>query len=1142
MPTSDHPAVDTVGERYVSFARDPSLARDPRLLESQVSISVVPGRAPTAASGDEHMGHDDGLAGYPVQPAKVQCPLLRDETLARSRLLDWLAAKIHHRVLFVVAEAGYGKTTLLADFSRRTRLRTLWYRLDSRDRDWVAFVSHLIASGREHDPSFGPATDALLHGSSGAEPTRETVTAALVRDVMVLGTEGAIFVLDDYHTVDESPDVKAIVGELIAHAPERVTFVFASRRLPSVRVARLRALGEVAELSTDDLRFSEPETDALFRETYGRPLDRDVLGDLSSRTEGWAASLQLVQAALRDRTAGEIRTFVRSLTGAEGDLYDYLAEEVIGGLPEDLQAFLMKVSVLETVDPRLVASAAEVESTAAADYLASAERIGVLGRRGRNADAVRGFHPLVRDFLRARLAREAGEANVAAAHLRIARASEGVDWTTACFHYAAAGRPDEIHRVLRESLRFIIGTGQFQLATAYLDSHRPPAFDPELEAIRGRGDFSSGRRVEGLARLEHAAAIAPESDVVLTNLLSVAAAVGDLDRASEVAASIADRSDDPVFRSIAGATASLLRLGVDGNISTFRDDVLAMAETHHAAGLTHYEGISLHNAAAALRAQGDAHRSFDMATRAVDLLRLNSRVDEVGAARQTLIWALAHVGRWRDAEREIRSVLREMDAASAAEALTAVGTICLWYGTEGEATSLLDAARTAVETRADLFGSWLVAEMELAIRHSQFAIARQMSGELRSGHLSPEMGFSAHCRAIEAYLAVAQKSGDAPRLVDEARELADSQEAYFWSRYCSVLSAARADATAYSIAMMRAVDDHPVYLSILAELIADRLFDADEPLLERILSEARLRPERWRTPLRLVADADSPSKWSAGRVLDEIGEHEDVARLRALAKSASGKAAGRALGRRLSRRLAPHVFVEDQLRVAVCVGNGVVPGGEIRRKVLALLCFLVSRRGFSATRDEVLEALWPELEPTVALNSLNQTVYFLRRVFEPDFNEDLSPGYVQHDSNILWLDTELVTARSAVCWDLVRKATGGWSPADVEVLASNYVGKFALDFAYEDWAIAYRDSLHAAFLQVVETAIALDTGTGAFDRAIDLARRALAIDPDAEQIEISLLRLYRLSGAHSAAAEQYAHYANAVRREIGVEPPAIEMV
>jgi DNA-binding SARP family transcriptional activator len=696
--------------------------------------------------------------------------------------------------------------------------------------------------------------------------------------------------------------------------------------------------------------------------------------------------------------------------------------------------------------------------------------------------------------------------------------------------------------VLRGWIRFITGTGQFRLAAAYLDSHRPASFDAELEAIQGRDDFSSGRRAQGLARLEQAAAIAPDSDVVLTNLLSVAAAVGDLERVTQVATSIARRSDDPVFLSIAGATASLMRLGVDGNVSSFRDDVLAMAETQHASGLTHYEGISLHNAAAALRAQGDAERSLELATRAVGLLRLNSRSDEVAAARQTMIWAQAHMGRWPDAEREIHSVLREMDAVSAAEAFTALGTIYLWYGPESEARSLLDAARTAVGTRPDLFGSWLVTEMEQAVRHSQFDAARQMAGDLRTGQLSPEVGFSAHCRAIEAYLAIAEKNGDALRLVDDARELADSQDAYFWSRYCSVLAAAGAEARSYSAVMMRVAEDYPVYLSILAELIADRLLDADERLWQTILSEARLRPERWRPVLRHVAAENSPGKWRAGRLLDEIGEREDVARLRALAKSPGGKVADRTVGRGLARRLAARVFVEDEVRVAVRVGDRLVPGNEIRRKVLALLSYLVSRRGFSATRDEVLEALWPEIEPTTALNSLNQTVYFLRRVFEPEFNEDFSPGYLQHDSNVLWLDTELVSARSAVCWDLIRKAAAGWSPADVEALATNYVGKFALDFTYEEWAIAYRDSLHAAFLQVIETAVARDTGIGAFDRAIDLARGALATDPEAEQIEISLLRLYRLSGAHSAAAEQYAHYANAVRREIGVEVPAIEMV
>ena len=294
-------------------------------------------------------GGRDVLNDYPVQPAKVQRPPLRDETLARDRLLDWLAAKIHHRVVFVIAEAGYGKTTLLADFSRRTRVRTLWYRLDEEDRNWIAFVSYLIAAGREHDEGFAPITAGMLREIGPSGPTRQAVVETLLRELRSLGEHGAVLILDDFHLVDDAPEVREIAGELIARAPERVSFIVLSRRLPSVKVARLRALGEVAELGTDDLRFNGDETERLFRETYRQPLDGDVLEDLSQRTEGWAASLQLVQAAIRDRSPTETRRFIRSLSGAEGDLYDYLAEEVVGDLPEQLQDFLMKASILQSL-------------------------------------------------------------------------------------------------------------------------------------------------------------------------------------------------------------------------------------------------------------------------------------------------------------------------------------------------------------------------------------------------------------------------------------------------------------------------------------------------------------------------------------------------------------------------------------------------------------------------------------------------------------------------------------------------------------------------------------------------------------------------------------------------------------------------
>jgi DNA-binding SARP family transcriptional activator len=225
--------------------------------------------------------------------------------------------------------------------------------------------------------------------------------------------------------------------------------------------------------------------------------------------------------------------------------------------------------------------------------------------------------------------------------------------------------------------------------------------------------------------------------------------------------------------------------------------------------------------------------------------------------------------------------------------------------------------------------------------------------------------------------------------------------------------------------------------------------------------------------------------------------------------------------------------------VEILIGTARLPGTELRRKVLALLCYLLTRERFSATRDEVVDTLWPDTAPEVAANSLNQTVYFLRRVFEPGYKDDTSAGYVQHDSDVLWLDQDLISSRSQACHRLMDAMSGDPSPADVDRLSDLYRNRFALDFAYEEWASPYRDSLHVGYLRIIERAVQRDLQTGHFDRGIRVARRALEIEPDQESLELSLLRLYRATGAHAAAAEQFAHYSAYLRNELGVEPPPL---
>jgi DNA-binding SARP family transcriptional activator len=190
----------------------------------------------------------------------------------------------------------------------------------------------------------------------------------------------------------------------------------------------------------------------------------------------------------------------------------------------------------------------------------------------------------------------------------------------------------------------------------------------------------------------------------------------------------------------------------------------------------------------------------------------------------------------------------------------------------------------------------------------------------------------------------------------------------------------------------------------------------------------------------------------------------------------------------------------------------------------------------------VLEALWPELEPSVATNSLNQTIYFLRRVFEEHYREDESAHYLQHDGEVVRLDPELVQSQSVLCARLIDEARIGLPPDSVERLSVAYSGRFAIDFEYDDWASPFRETLHAGYLDVIEQAIRADARSGHFDRASRLARRALSVDPEADSVEVALLQIYKNAGSHSAAAEQYSHYAAVSRDEGGDEPTLPELV
>jgi DNA-binding SARP family transcriptional activator len=1114
----------------------------------QIPGPVGPGRAalnsPPGRTGE-------GVSEFPLQAAKVQRPALRAETLHRDRLLDWLTAQADSKVILVTAEAGYGKTTLLADFSRRTRRRVLWYRIDENDRNWVSLVRYLVAAGQEVDPDFGLATRTALERLGTADPAaRAALVGALVADYGTFApTGGAILVLDDYHQVDDVAEIRDLLGDFIARSPEGLTIVFAGRRTPSLAFAKLRSTGAVAELQTADLRFDLAESDRLFRETYGRDLDQDLLADVAHHTDGWAACLQLVQSALRNRSSGEIREFIGGLSGATGDLHDYLAEEVVGDLEPAVQLFLMRTSLLQSVYPKLAAVIGEVDDLDAGRQVAETERLGLLSRRSDAHGGGRRYHPLVQEFLEARLRRDFGESEIVRLHRLIAHFAQDSDWRLAAHHFAAAGDIDDLHRLVEASVPSIMAGGDFAVAESFIDRLPDGRSWPIFDMILSRMEVARDRLPEAV-RLAEAAVSAQRSagpsvllDQALANLGSVYHHAGRLEDAMAVGQELFDFGRSEPLVAIGRAIVQITRGSIDGSIDEALQLFYQMAQIHWGSGDLHYFGITQLNIGEFERTKGDAQAALEAADRAISALAASSAGHEMPAARLIRAWANAHLGRPEAALVDLELGTSGTFAVVGDETRVEASWILATYFDARRAKEILAGLGPTHEMPRDLYDQYLVALSDIDISDGlpQRALQRLSTIDFNRPHR--ESGFKAHVLTTKAFASALAGDPAAEELATLATAQSVKQGAGRWQAQAGILLAALHGLPDLESVLQVSGTNSGPWVSVLAELFMSDLVRPSQQIDQIVGRQVGDRPERWLAGIRrALVNGNRQSQARAASLLDVHGEASDLLALRAFARKGGKSKEASLAGRSLARRVADRVSIRDLGRVQISVGSRTVEGDAVRRKVLALLCLLVTRPNMSAARDQVVDALWPDQDPGAASNSLNQTVYFLRRVFEPTYVEDISPGYLRHESDLIWLDPALVTAESAGCKQAIEAARKSSAWSGIDLVSRTYRGRFALDFEYEEWSVNYRENLHSSYLEVVERAIDDETNAARFDRAIELSRRALDVDPSCEQIERRLLRLYRSTGAHAAAEQQYQHYSIQLREDLGIAAPPLNEI
>jgi LuxR family transcriptional regulator, maltose regulon positive regulatory protein len=352
---------------------------------------VPPARSPAQSA--------HGNLVIPLLSTKLHVPRLRTQLVSRPQLTEHLQAGIQGSLTLVSAPAGFGKTTLLAQWRAASRMPVAWLSLETQDNEPVRFFSYLIAALQTLDPRIGLSALGLLQVPQPA--ALETVLTLLTNDLSASQPEDCALVLDDYHLITAEP-IHRSVTFLVEHLPPCMHLVLATRADPPLPLARLRASGRLCEVRAADLRFAPEEASTFLQSVMRIQLSAQEMALVQERTEGWIAGLQFAALSLRGRT--DVTAFLAAFTGSHRFVLDYLSEEVLARQPAAVQTFLLSTSILERLSEPLYDVVTGQEAGQA--MLEALERANLFVDALDDERRWYRYHHLFADVLRTRLQQE----------------------------------------------------------------------------------------------------------------------------------------------------------------------------------------------------------------------------------------------------------------------------------------------------------------------------------------------------------------------------------------------------------------------------------------------------------------------------------------------------------------------------------------------------------------------------------------------------------------------------------------------------------------------------------------------------------------------------------------------------------------
>lgn len=324
------------------------------------------------------------------------------DLVVRPRLLAALNHALTSKLTLVSAPAGFGKTTLVAQWASQVEPVAVlaWLSLDENDNDLLRFLSYLVAALQTLNPRIGQRLQEVLYGAGQPDP--QTILTVLINDMVAVFEDSPdtafVLILDDYHAL-ESAEIDEALTFLLDHQPANLHVILTSRIDPALPLARLRVRGQMTEIRERDMRFTLEEAQAFLARRMALPLSLDQMTQVWTRTEGWIAGLQLAGLAIE----GDGAQFVAEFTGTHRYILDYLSDEVFAKQPPDIQRFMLETSSLNRMCAELCDAVRE--ETESQTFLEALERANLFIVPLDQARRWYRYHHLFADLLRQRASR-----------------------------------------------------------------------------------------------------------------------------------------------------------------------------------------------------------------------------------------------------------------------------------------------------------------------------------------------------------------------------------------------------------------------------------------------------------------------------------------------------------------------------------------------------------------------------------------------------------------------------------------------------------------------------------------------------------------------------------------------------------------